>query len=322
MFNLKKCLSYQYLNRISLLHQNGTWLLNEIFVADGKKERYISTKVFLSVNQFMNKIQDLKKDLNANSKDLNIYVDSFVFDIRSDLHYFKNFFENSSRPIAKWCRNISFFESIRELNPHSLELGIKITKCGEGYENNFYLFFVPSIIFDFKSYYEEKQEKLNEEIQKAISSFEGKIYPRLLKYIKNFCEDEKWIELFKPFLYRCLFYDGADKQKNFIREVIIESSVEIMPGLPVISGCDVSLGTLQYNSMIGQLTNIFSNAISVFNQEFLLTVNNIECIVVLESDHVYLTDTYEKILETVYKHLPKITEETEAKKPRKKCYIF
>lgn len=130
-----------------------------------------------------------------------------------------------------------------------------------------------------------------------------------------FCADKQWLEFFKPFLYRCLFYEKIEKQKNYIREVLVKASIEIMPGLPPINAFTVSLGTSEYEIMIDHLTNIFSDTISNYIQEFLLTVKDIECIVVLESDHVYLTNTFDKILEIVYSHFPKVSEEHEAKKP-------
>lgn len=60
MFNIKKCLSYEYYNKAFLLHRDGNWFLNEVFVSDGKKEQYISIKKYLSITQIMNKIQELK----------------------------------------------------------------------------------------------------------------------------------------------------------------------------------------------------------------------------------------------------------------------
>lgn len=240
---------------------------------------------------------------------MNIHVDPFVFDIRSDFYSFQLFLRNTKVNIAYFCQNISFSESIKRLNPHSLEFGLKITKSGEGYDNNLYLFIVPSIIFEYKTYYKENQEKLYKEIQKAISTHKCKITPEVLQYMEIFCADEKWLKFFKSFLYRCLFYEKIEKQKNFKREVLIEASIEILPDLPPIKNIYVSLGTSEYEVMIEHLTIIFSDTIGNLIQEFLLTVKNIECIVISESDHFYLTNTFDKMLEMVNVHFPKIKVE-------------
>lgn len=291
--NMLKCTQDCFFTNTGYLFKNKNWLSNEIYLSKGNKDKYTTSFNFLDILNLDNS----KEKLIVILKNQLVNFKPFYFKIQRKYLNFKEFYQNLNESMNSYCLDIAITTNFKAINCLSKELGLHLV-IKEGNQNvNYYLFFVPELIFDFKKGLLDKNFSYSDKIVKILMARSHKLSEEIYEYLYSFVTDPNFSRIFESNLVNCLFMNDICNQKKYINHLIDEVWSEIFASQLFDDENNSEIKELRELNII--LCNIIFDDIFEVIKKVKQDKESFDTIIYLESDRSSYFKHDTKILEAI-----------------------